>query len=725
MAQLLLAALLRPVATWTALVFCWLIPNVLIPSTSMASGKSPACVLESPEDGGGGRLSPAAENNWTWQARPGDMVRCDLEAHEPLDADCPEGACPGGEQWLQVLPGRVVEITAPRPDGPVDVEWRRFGSPGDASERIAHRRLTPPDAAESWTLYSAAEEGRLIRLRGPGGAPETFFVPGVSQETNTEPWPLAPGWPAAGGEVFGFVEAEDFSPVKLVLDDSGTMAELPPDAWGRFAASGLRPGRFRLSAVFRGGWRVDGPAILVEEGETVELLPWTLPRNGAVELDIEPGLCDEMAGAGSLIFESDRRRDDSYRLELASSACAHRLEGLPPGEWTITAGHPSPPPPQDLVPASMRRSVPRRPPASVTVVIEAGAVSAVTLERPRVIVQGRVTAGGQDLPDFELRLTRGPQSVIEPMPEDAAPVDGLAHTDFEGAYRLEAAAPGPAVLELYSEGGYPVISRDVELSVGTNRQDFDLGDGRIRVLISSVDGEPEGPVTLEVWEVGVKRLVRTGTLEPDQEETLVYGLDLGHYELSAFTEQGLATLERPQVELTKTRPEEDVELVLEKRRAVATVLGPSGLPVPGLLVAIDQRQLTETGERPGEYSLLGASAGSELRVVPPLSYVPVCRMLERIEPVEITLRPADAHALLIPPAGPLPPVGTFLGALENLPGSNCGMPVSLLWRPVQDATGRQLVRLDGLTQGTFLFRNMDGVVIVQAPGPPVPMPGVE
>ncbi|MEM7352298.1 MAG: carboxypeptidase-like regulatory domain-containing protein, partial [Acidobacteriota bacterium] len=608
------------------------------------------------------------------------------------------------------------------------VEWRRFGAPGDASDRTAHRQLPRLDTPEPWTLYAAAEEDRLLRLRRPRGAPETFFVPAVppeSVESSMVPWILRPRWPAAGGEVFGFVEVEDFRPATLRLDDGGAVKELIPDAWGQFAASGLRPGRFRLRAVFQGGWKLDGPSIRVEEGETAELLPWALPRNGAVELEIEPGLCADLDGSRTVVFESNRRRGGARRLELETGACAQRIEGLPPGEWTISIDDPGPQPRQGTVPGAMRRAQPRKPPVSATVAIEAGEVSTATLERPGIFLEGRVTASGQGLPDLELRLTHPPSTGTASEPEDEALVGEVASTDSEGTYRIQAAAPGPAVLRLYSEDGFPVISTDVELSVGTQRHDFDLGEGRIRVLISSADGEPEGPVTLEVWQAGTRRLLRTGPLEPDQEETLVYGLELGHYELSAFTEQGLATPERPQVELTKSRPSDDVELVLEKQRAVATVLDASGRPVPGLLVAIDQRQLAETGEHPGEYSLLGASAGSELRVVPPLGYLPVCRMLERIEPVDVTLRPAGAHALLIPPAGPLPPAGTFLGALENLPGSNCAMPVSLLWQPVEDATGRQLVRLDGLTQGTFLFRNMDGVVLVQVPGPPVPMPGVE
>ena len=721
------APLLRPLVTGFAFTLC---PMAFFSSVSLAFEEPTVCVLEASGGGGGDRLSLEALDSWTWEARPGDRVRCDLEAHEPLDAACLEASCSGEIQSLLLLPGRVVELQGPHPKGPVEVEWRRFGAPGDPSMRIAQRQRTPPEATEPWLLHTAAQEYRLLRLRQAGGAPETFFIPAVPSkdaEAKNSRWSLRPGWPDAGGEVFGFAETGDFRPVGLSLEGLGTVEELTLDTVGQFGVSGLRPGRYHLQALFQGGWRLDGPALQVEAGKTTELLPWELPRNGAVEVDIEPKLCEELEGATSWVLEG--RRDGTQRLELGPG-CVHRLEGLPPGEWTLTVDVPAVPVASEGS-ASMRRvdhrptdRVARRPTASAFVTIEAGTVATVTLERPRVVVEGEVIVGGQGLPGMELRLVR-PLSGTGQALDGTETVDGSTHTDGEGAFRLEALAPGPAVLQLHSEDGYPVVTRDVDLSVGANRYDFDLGEGQIRVHISSADGDPEGPVTLEVWGAETRRLLRTGTLEPDQGETLVYGLDLGRYELSAFTEGGLATLERPQVELTKEWPREEAQLVLERRRVVATVLDPNGLPVPNLLVAIDQRPLAETGERPGEYSLLGASAGSELRVVPSLDHVPVCRMLERIEPVDITLRPAGAHALLIPPAGPLPPLGTSLGMLENLPGSNCAMPVSLLWRPVEDSTGRTLVRLDGLPHGTFLFRNADGVVIVQVPGPPVPMPGVE
>ncbi|MEM7582591.1 MAG: carboxypeptidase-like regulatory domain-containing protein [Acidobacteriota bacterium] len=701
----------------------------LLLHSSPALGGGPGCALETPQDNGEGRLSQVTRDIWTWQSKPGDRVRCDIEAHEPLDADCRAETCAGDERELRLFRGRAVELTGPHPQGPVDIAWRRFGAAGEASESLAQRRLTPPAASQPWTLFTAAEEDRLLRLQRTGGAPETFFIPAVSEDnadTPSSPWPISPRWPSVGGEIFGFVDSEDFQPATLVLEGAGAKRELTPGVWSQFSAPGLPPGQYRLRAIFEGGWRLDGPPILVEGGETTELLPWELPRNGAIELALEPELCAETTEARSLAFAHREQRGKAH-LTLDAGTCIQRFEGLPPGEWMISLDDPKPHLPS-ATPTAMRRMRPSSTAsltARVTVRVEAGAVSEATLERPRIILEGRVTASGQGLPDLELRLTRLPSPDAAPAPDDATLAVGSAPTDGEGVYRLEAPTPGPAVLWLTSQDGYPVVSRDVDLTVGNNRHDFDLGDGRIRVFISSVEGEPEGPVTVEVWNPSNKRLVRTGRLEPDREETLVYGLDFGQYELSAFTEEGLATPERPRVELTKSQPADDVELVLEEQSAVATVRDANGFPVSGLLVAIDQRQLAETGEQPGEYSLLGASAGSELRVVPPLNYLPVCRMLERIEPVEITLRPANAHALLIPPAGPLPPAGSFLGALENLPGSNCPMPVSLLWQPVEDSTGRQLVRLDGLTQGTFMFRNINGVVIIQVPGPPVPMPGVE
>ncbi|MEM7357265.1 MAG: hypothetical protein AAF657_41000, partial [Acidobacteriota bacterium] len=145
---------------------CWLSATIFLPA--LASGQDPACALETSADNGAGRLSvTASDDTWIWQARPGDTVRCDLEAHEPLDVDCLEASCSGGEQELRLFAGRAVEINGPSPEGPVDVEWRRFGAPGDASDRTAHRQLPRLDTPEPWTLYAAAEEDRLLRLRRP------------------------------------------------------------------------------------------------------------------------------------------------------------------------------------------------------------------------------------------------------------------------------------------------------------------------------------------------------------------------------------------------------------------------------------------------------------------------------------------------------------------------------------------------------------------------------
>ncbi|MEO1367874.1 MAG: hypothetical protein AAFX50_11925, partial [Acidobacteriota bacterium] len=246
-----------------------------------------ACVLEAAEVPAGDRLVAAAVETWRWQSRPGDAVRCDLETYEPLDAACPGAPCPG-ETTLRLLRGRSVEVAGPRPGGAVEVEWRRFGEPGATSRRVARRSVTPPGEPTPWSLVTARAEDRLVRLRVPGRAPETFFLPAPSADEvagdGAAPR-LAPAWPGPGGEIFGFVGVDGFWPTLVRVGGPSEVHELTLDEWGQFDVSGLRAGRYRLRAVFLGGWRIDGPSVLVEDGATAELLPWDLAPNGALELD--------------------------------------------------------------------------------------------------------------------------------------------------------------------------------------------------------------------------------------------------------------------------------------------------------------------------------------------------------------------------------------------------------------------------------------------------------
>ncbi|MEM8996248.1 MAG: carboxypeptidase-like regulatory domain-containing protein, partial [Acidobacteriota bacterium] len=533
-------------------------------------------MLEASEVARDGRLAAGSADTWRWRSAPGDVVRCDLDAYEPLDAACPEAPCPG-ETTLRLRPGRALELVDSGAPGAVEVEWRRFGEPGAASELVARRRLATPAAPGPRVLYSAAAEDRLLRLRADGGAPETFFVPAALSEgveADGAALPLAPAWPGAGGELFGFIEAGGSWPTALRLSDAKTVHELTIDEWGQFGASGLPPGRYQLRATFRGGWRTEGPTIRVEEGETVELLPWGLSPSGGVDLDLGPGLCAEATAAGTLRVRFGHRRERDRVLELDPEVCRHRVEGLAPGQWRLVLDRAA-----ESDTAMRRRS--DRPSSTASVEIVAGEIAWATLTKPAVRVTGRVTAGGEGLPGVGVRVAPAPRDGASPAATPTSRDDfggwtGSAETEADGVFTLEARAPGPAVLHLFSEDGFPVVSRDVELVVGTVRQDFDLGDGRIRVSVSSAEGRPAGPVTLEAWDVAGHRLVRTGSLEADQESTLIFGLEFGRYELNAFTEGGLATLERPQVELSKLRPDGEAELVLEKQRAVATVLDANG-----------------------------------------------------------------------------------------------------------------------------------------------------
>ncbi|MCG8460194.1 MAG: hypothetical protein MI919_28250, partial [Holophagales bacterium] len=490
---------------------------------SIAAALPAVCTIENAELAVAGRLSQSSHDTWAWQASLGDRVRCDLPGYEPLDASCPATSCSPGPRTLQPSIGRPVEIHGVGQEtGAARVEWRRFGLWGEATQPLAVRRLEA-SAREPLVVFVARGEDRLLRLRREGGAPETFYLPAPEPSpeppagSELEPVVLQPLWPAEGGELFGFVEAPDFRPLGLRLEGPET-AELGLDAYGMFAHSPLRAGRYRLHALFRGRVELAGPTVRVASGETAELVPWQLPPAGALELELDPELCDGMATSSPLL-ELEGDGGAGLRLRFEADGCRSRFEGLAPGEWTLTL-----------------RGVGE--PASAVVALEAGGVTGVTLARPRTWLEGVVRAGEEPLAELELRVSSSARG--------REPAEGAStYTDSEGRYRLELPSPafpvpGPVVLELLSPRGFPITRRDLELKKGANVQSFDLGEGRIEVRVERADGGAldEG-VTIEVWREGT--LVRTGELAQGEEETLIYDLGYGRYELSAFAAGGWVT----------------------------------------------------------------------------------------------------------------------------------------------------------------------------------------
>lgn len=690
--------------------------SILVVSLAFVAGSAALadCVLTNPGLAVEGRLVADGEGGWAWKSRPGDEVRCDVAGHEPLDATCPIGQCTPRDWTLRPLPARAVAVHVPaavaRAGAPgITIEWRRFGPPGEATELLARRRFELTPAGTVWSLPVARESDRFLRFVRDGGAPETLFVPAADRPDEAEPPPLEPRLPAApGGEIVGFVEASRFAPRSVRLDGP-TRAEIVPDEYGFFAHSPLEPGDYRPVALFSGGLTVGGPRLDVRADESTEQVPWALPPLAAVDVRLGPDLCIEALGDGEreparleLRSAGSAASSRPLRLSLVDGRCAPRYEGLPPGEWEAIL----------RVPGGAELGE-----GSFTA--RADEVALLDLADPTVFLEGTVRiAEDRPVADLLIRATRGED--VEKIEDDE--IDDRVTTDAAGFYHLDLPTPGVYTLELLSPGGFPIATRQLRVVEGMNEHDLDLGDAGLWVRVVRSDGDPlDEAVTLELWREGGTELLRSGTLPVGEDETLIYDLVFERYEVSAYTPSGWVSVERPKVDLGKGSPVAEVDLILDRRGGVVTIVDDAGQPIADLLVGMNQRPLSEIPGRPGSYSLIGANDGSQLRILPPPTHVPVCRVLRGEESLTITLRRSTAEAILIPPKDSTPPPGTFLGMLENLPESECPIPVSLQWEAFRDEHDRERIRIPGLTEGTFRFRGRQGDVVLQVPGPPVPM----
>lgn len=213
-------------------------------------------------------------SRWTWQARSGDELRCDVEGFEPLDLRC-DRACGGGQIQVGLVRGRTVELAADAPRD-VDVEWRRLGAPGEPTELLATRTVSLTGGKASIPVASA--DDRILRIRAGDASPHTVFVARREGE-EARPPVVRVGKALSGGETFGFLEAApgDGEPKLHYLEGvtaPSFRALLTLGEFGEFSLRGLNAGVYRPRAVYAGGAASVGPEVEVSAGETTELIPW-------------------------------------------------------------------------------------------------------------------------------------------------------------------------------------------------------------------------------------------------------------------------------------------------------------------------------------------------------------------------------------------------------------------------------------------------------------------
>lgn len=295
---------------------------------------------------------PDGAGVWIWQARPGDELACDTPGFEPVDYGC-GGGCTGGEVRLELLPARDVQVRLLPQFETVTIEWRRFGRPGEPTERLATRTYSETEARvpeaggakEVLTVPVAATADRILRLHfgsvdGDASrdgqdeiAPHTFYLP-PAEASDGEPTALESGRRVKGGSVFGFLEnpPDSEEPARYLLQHVSIpplRLPLTPGEFGQFGLVGLMPGVYRLEAVFDGGATSMGPELEVRPAVTTEQIPWRIAQP-ASSSDAE------RAVRGERRVVVVRLPDGSPATDVLAALDRRRLEPSRPGEFELT-----------------------------------------------------------------------------------------------------------------------------------------------------------------------------------------------------------------------------------------------------------------------------------------------------------------------------------------------------------------------------------------------------
>ncbi len=217
---------------------------------------------------------------------------------------------------------------------------------------------------------------------------------------------------------------------------------------------------------------------------------------GGIRFDADPGMCEADTEWAFLFFahlapDHPDNRSTSKRPLPTSPTCQTEVWGLAPGPYVVR-----------VVPA--RRELPT---VMTTVEVRAGMWSTARLARPPVVVRGRITSNGEPVPGVQVDI----RSMALPPITGAAPVVTnpvlvmaivQSITDNEGRYALGLGVPGTYRQTLRETGQFemPGVPSEVELRVGVNDNDIEIGGGTLRVWLTErgASMSPDRPVTLTV-----------------------------------------------------------------------------------------------------------------------------------------------------------------------------------------------------------------------------------
>jgi hypothetical protein len=597
-------------------------------------------------------------DHWRWRASTGDLLQCSAAGFEPRDLVAP----PASEAvTLTLLASRQVTLTRP---GAIEaeLEWREDGPKGTVL--LARRHLAARDALH---LPVASDRVRLLRIFRPGMAPNTIAI---GKDIATLPLPEA----VRGGELYVACRRDTWNPEQIIIDASTGRARVANVLAGRATHAGLPPGAATVRSRYRGGIEADRQSVRITEGQTAELVPYPNRKNGALSVSAASArLCEDATG-GELRIRSESSSSALQRLPLPAR-CEGVFAGLDPADYAVEL------------------RVGGREIARGRAAVEAGAVNNVLLESYGVHVEGSVSAGSER-PLSGATLTFRSAATGNP----SQPV--LAVTDAGGTFAIDLPHPGTYGVALKASDYFEFEIASRSFVAGSQRLDLDVPPSSIVVKIRRDDG---GEVP-EFIQVGVDGPIRMNSPASGAGVTLT-GLPLGDYTLGAASTSPRMSSAQVHISLTDASPAATVELILASAAGVLRLRGPSGQPVTGAHLVGAGKEIG-----PGTYDLAGVPEDAIIQIQAD-GYLPSCWRRTGASG-EKTLIPLGSQLLRIHVAEADSPYGLVI----RVPGSECGIPLSLFSPRLEPEEQRTVVEIPGLAPGLYVVAFGSVVREVTVPG---------
>jgi hypothetical protein len=480
---------------------------------------------------------------------------------------------------------------------------------------------------------------------------------------------------------------------------------------------GLPPGRYDISPTFTG--TVSGPTTvvqLVEGSGTTVALP--ISQVGGIRFDADSGMCEpgfEFSFIPLAIHGGARPSPVPVGgVPLpTSTSCQQEIAGLSPGTYRVRII-----PPRHVLPEYY-----------ALVRIEPSAWTTHRIAFPPVVVRGRVTSNGEPVP--------GVQVVIRPMalppltgvrPGSTLTTFDQSVTDADGRYILGLSAPGVyrQTLRETGQADTPGIRGEVDLRLGVNDNDLEVGGGTLRVWLTERGAvmAPDRTVALTVQ--SLPQLPKRPTVTNPSEPFEMRLITPGRYVVSA-TARTVDAGGRP-VTLVAAQQKEvvivqsgtvDVSIdLIQREETWLEVAHADGAPAEGAYVIPHPGAPSLRADERGRVALETVPVGTRLPIRTRMWGI-TCHTVTHAAFQRVVVPDATETLVLTWTQNNNVTMGRqALGGsiIDGMPGATCALPFEALSVGESRVAGRVDFKVQ-LPRGVYTLTLLDGrTITVTAPG---------